>query len=79
MKTSGTSSREHDLATMLLLGEHHVDVVVAKTWWRLLACMATNLAKVAIQSGFVIFNYYVETKTRKEDTDQLVINFSEAQ
>jgi len=42
VKARGTSSREHNLATMLLLGEHHVDVVVAKTRWRLLACVTTN-------------------------------------
>jgi len=27
---------------MLLLGEHHIDVVVAKTRWRLLARVTTN-------------------------------------
>jgi len=42
VKTRRTSSREHDLATMLLLGEHHIDVVVAETRWRLLAGMTTN-------------------------------------
>jgi len=42
VKACWTSSREHDLATMLLLGEHHIDVVVAETRWRLLAGMTTN-------------------------------------
>jgi len=42
VKARGTSSREHNLASMLLLGEHHIDVVVAKTRWRLLARVTTN-------------------------------------
>ena len=52
VKARGTSSREHNLATMLLLGEHHVDVIVAKTRWRLLACVTTNLVIAVIQSRY---------------------------
>jgi hypothetical protein len=42
VKAGRTSSGEHDLATMLLLGEHYVDVVVPQTGWRLLAGVTTN-------------------------------------
>lgn len=42
VKARWTSGREHNLATVLLLGEHHIDVVVAKTRWRLLAGVTTN-------------------------------------
>ena len=43
-----TSGREHNLLTMLLLGKHHIDVIVAKTRWRLLTGMTTNLARAVI-------------------------------
>ena len=59
VKTRRTSSREHDLATMLLLGEHHIDVVVAETRWRLLAGMTTNLERTVIHGG-CCFCYYWE-------------------
>lgn len=43
MQTRGTSaSRKHHLTAVLLLGEHHIDVVVAKTGWRLLAGVTTH-------------------------------------
>ena len=63
METRGTSaSRKHHLTAVLLLGEHHIDVVVAKTGWRLLAGVTThlvsNLVRVYhyISLMLVIFN-----------------------
>ena len=48
MQTRGTSaSRKHHLTAVLLLGEHHIDVVVAKTGWRLLAGVTTHLVRGA--------------------------------
>lgn len=53
MKARRTSSREHDLATMLLLGEHHIDVVMAETRWRLLAGVTTDLERAVIPAWFL--------------------------
>ena len=48
MKACRASRREHHLAAVLLLGEHYIDVIVAKTRWRLLTGMTTNLARAVI-------------------------------